>query len=140
MFENVFHYLTMLLKITLGFIVHYLGGWDLLLQTIFLLVVLDFVTGWVKAILNKELSSEIGFRGLLKKILIFIVIAVASNIQMILKDTIPLRETIIMFYCANEALSILENISFYIPIPEILQNVLKQMKEKSKEKTEIDKK
>lgn len=132
--EKVVNNLMLALKVLSGCIIHYLGGWDMLLRTILLLVVLDFATGWMKAILHKALSSEIGFVGLLKKVLIFIVIAVASSIQVILRDTIPLRETIIMFYCVNEALSIVENISYFIPIPRELRNVLKQIKEGREDK------
>ena len=121
-----------------GCISHYFGGWDLLLQTILLLVITDFVTGWIKAISIKSISSKIGFQGLLKKIMIFIVISVANSIQGILKDAIPLRETIIMFYSANEALSIVENLSYFIPVPETLKRVLNRMKDNRRESEEDD--
>ena len=58
-----------------------LGGWDTLLKTIVFLTVLDYITGVIKAIYHKKLSSEIGFKGLLKKIVMFIVIAVSYAIQ-----------------------------------------------------------
>ena len=70
--------------------------------------------------------------------MIFIVISVANSIQVILKDAIPLRETIIMFYSANEALSVVENLSYFIPIPETLKRVLKQMKDNRGESEEDD--
>ena len=94
------------------------------------LAVLDYVTGVLKGIYLKQLSSETGFRGLLKKIVMFIVIAVAYLIQMLIGGTIPLREVVITFYICNEALSLLENAAVFVPIPEKLKDVLLQLRDK----------
>lgn len=91
---------------------------------------LDYVTGVLKGIYLKQLSSETGFRGLLKKIVMFIVIAVAYLIQMLIGGTIPLREVVITFYICNEALSLLENAAVFVPIPEKLKDVLLQLRDK----------
>lgn len=112
-----------------GFICKFLGGWDMLLKAIVILVVLDYVTGLLKAIYNKSLSSEIGFKGLIRKIVIFIVIATAYVIQGIVGDGIPLREITILFFIANEGISLLENASEFVPIPEKLKNTLIQIRE-----------
>lgn len=112
-----------------GFICKFLGGWDMLLKAIVILVVLDYVTGLLKAIYNKSLSSEIGFKGLIRKIIIFIVIATAYVIQGIVGDGIPLREITILFFIANEGISLLENASEFVPIPEKLKNTLIQLRE-----------
>lgn len=112
-----------------GFICKFLGGWDMLLKAIVVLVVLDYVTGLLKAIYNKSLSSEKGFKGLIRKIVIFIVIATAYVIQGIVGDSIPLREITILFFIANEGISLLENASEFVPIPEKLKNTLIQLRE-----------
>ena len=79
------------------------------------------------------MSSETGFKGLLKKIVMFIVIAVAYSIQKLLNDAIALREIVIMFYICNEALSLLENAAMFIPIPDKLKDVLLQLRDKEVE-------
>ncbi len=128
--DKIFNQISIIIGVTGGTIAYFLGGWDKLLQALVLLVVLDYVTGIIKAICNKILSSEVGFKGILKKVLLFIVIAVACNIQSLINNTIPLREVVIMFYIANEGLSLLENASEFIPIPEQVKNLLLQLREK----------
>lgn len=83
--------------------------------------------------LYKKLSSETGFKGLLKKIVMFIVIAVSFSIQELIGNTIPLREVVIMFYICNEALSLLENAAVFVPIPDKLKDVLIQLRDKDTE-------
>ncbi|UEL47595.1 phage holin family protein [Terrisporobacter hibernicus] len=112
-----------------GFICKFLGGWDMLLKAIVILVVLDYVTGLLKAIYNKSLSSEIGFKGLIRKIIIFVVIATAYVIQGIVGDAIPLREITILFFIANESLSLLENAGEFVPIPDKLKDTLIQLRD-----------
>ena len=94
------------------------------------MAVLDYLTGVIKGIYQKRLSSEIGYKGLLKKIVMFIVIAVAFIIQRLISDVIPLREVVIMFYVCNEALSLLENAAEFVPIPDKLKNTLLQLRDK----------
>jgi toxin secretion/phage lysis holin len=112
-----------------GFICKFLGGWDMLLKAIVILVVLDYVTGLLKAVYNKSLSSEIGFKGLIRKIIIFVVIATAYVIQGIVGDAIPLREITILFFIANESLSLLENAGEFVPIPDKLKETLIQLRD-----------
>lgn len=114
-----------------GIIVSLFGGWDIMLYTILLFCVLDYFTGILKAIYKKELSSEIGFKGIVKKIMVFVVIAVAYNMQKITGNMIPLREIVIVFFICNEALSILENAAEFIKIPQQLKDVLLQLREKN---------
>lgn len=82
---------------------------------------------------TEKLSSETGFKGLLKKIVMFIVIAVSFSIQELIGNTIPLREVVIMFYICNEALSLLENAAVFVPIPDKLKDVLIQLRDKDTE-------
>lgn len=116
-----------------GFMCKFLGGWDMLLKAIVILVVLDYVTGLLKAVYNKSLSSEIGFKGLIRKIIIFVVIATAYVIQGIVGDAIPLREITILFFIANESLSLLENAGEFVPIPDKLKDTLIQLRDNKEE-------
>ena len=108
----------------------------MLLKTIVFLAVMDYATGVIKGLYTKTLSSDIGFKGLLKKIVMFIVIAVAFCIQTLLNDAVALREIVIMFYICNEALSLLENAAMFIPIPDKLKDVLLQLRDDKKESEE----
>ena len=132
--EKLFNWISVVFGIVGGFLSYWLGGWDVLLRTIVFLAVVDYITGLIKGIYLKQLSSEIGFKGLLKKIVMFIVIAVAYVIQNLIGGKIPLREVVIMFYIANEALSLLENAAVFVPIPEKLKDVLLQLRDKDADK------
>lgn len=131
--EKLFNWISVIGGVIGGFLAYWLGGWDALLKTIVCLAVLDYITGWIKAFYNKQLSSEIGFKGLLKKIVMFIVIAVSYAIQGLMGGKVPLREVVIMFYIANEALSLLENAAEFTPVPDKLKEVLLQLRDKDSE-------
>lgn len=131
--EKLFNNLSMAIGAVGGVIVYWLGGWDILLKTILFLAAVDYVTGILKAVHQNQLSSEIGFKGLLKKITMFIVIAVSFSMQKLLNDTVPIREVVIMFYIANEGISLLENAAVLGPVPEKLKNVLLQLRENDSE-------
>lgn len=119
-----------------GFLCNFLGGWDVILKALVALVILDYATGVLKAIYTKTLSSSIGFKGLLRKIVIFIVVATAVIIQSVIGDAIPLREIVIVFFICNEGISLLENASEFVPIPDKLRETLIQLREKSEGKNE----
>ena len=121
-----------------GFIVSLFGGWDVMLYTILLFAVLDYFTGLLKAFYKKQLSSEIGFKGIIKKIMVFVVVAVAYNVQKMTGNAIPLREIVIVFFICNEALSILENAAEFINIPQQLKDVLLQLRDKNTKTEEKD--
>lgn len=128
--EKLFNWISIVFGMAGGFLTYWMGGWDVLLKTIVFLAIADYITGWIKGIYTKQLSSEIGFRGLLKKIVMFIVIAVSFVIQGLIGGTIPLREVVIMFYIANEGLSLLENAAVFTPIPDRLKDILLQLRDK----------
>ena len=119
-----------------GFFVSLFGGFDLMIKTILLFAVLDYFTGIVKAVYKKELSSAIGFKGLVKEVMVFVVVAVAYNVQKLTGNVIPLREVVIVFFICNEALSILENAAEFINIPPQLKAVLLQLRDKNNTKIE----
>lgn len=137
--DKIFNLISMVVGFVGGFFAYWLGGWDVLLKTIVFLAVVDYVTGILKAIYLKELSSEIGFMGLLKKIVMFIVVAVSFSIQELIGGTVPLREVVIVFYICNEGLSLIENAAVFIPIPSQLKDVLLQLREKDTDDSEEDK-
>ena len=118
-----------------GYIGYFLGGWDGFLYALVAFVVLDYLTGIMAAILEKRLSSEVGFRGIFKKVLIFSLVAVAHIVDSQLIQTgSAIRTAVIFFYLSNEGISIVENASkIGLPIPVKLKTVLEQLnKEESK--------
>lgn len=121
-----------------GVVVSYLGGMDTILHAILFLVILDYLTGLAKAWKQKKISSEIGFIGLLKKIMIFVVIAVAVEVGKLTNNAIPLREVVIMFYIANEGISLLENVSEFIPLPDKLKQTFIQIRDTEKKEEVTD--
>ena len=116
-----------------GSFCHVFGGFDVLIKSLLLLVILDYITGLLKGIVTKSLSSEVGFKGLIKKVFIFIVVATAVTLERLTNSVIPLREVVIMFFVCNEALSLLENSSEIIPIPKKLKDTLIQLRDKEED-------
>ncbi|EME3580409.1 phage holin family protein [Enterococcus faecium] len=132
--EKYLNTLSVMTGVIGGTIVGLLGGMDNILHVLIFLVGVDFLTGLAKAWKLKEVSSEVGFEGLLKKVLIFVVIAVAVEAQKIVGNSIPLREIVIMFYVANEGISFLENISVFLPLPDKLKEVFQQIRNDTENK------
>ena len=128
--EKYFNTASMLFGLIGGVITGVLGGWDVLTHAIVVLVIVDYLTGLGKAFVNKEVSSAVGFKGIFKKILIFVVIAVSVEMQKIIGDGIPLREIVIMFYIANEGISFIENVSEFLPLPQKMKDIFIQIREK----------
>lgn len=131
--DKIFNWISIVIGLVGGFCAYWLGGWDVMLKTIVFLSIVDYLTGIIKGIYTKTLSSEIGFKGLLKKIVMFILIAVAFAIQQLLGGKVPLREVVIMFYIANEGLSLIENAATLLPVPDKLKEVLLQLRDNNSE-------
>jgi len=105
-----------------------LGGWDKGMQILLIFVLLDVISGVFRAIIQKELSSDESFRGGLKKLLIFVVVAVATQVDRY-AETDLVRKGAIAFYVASEALSILENVAASgVKVPPVLQKVLNALR------------
>jgi toxin secretion/phage lysis holin len=122
----------MLLTIFATWVSYLLGGYDRGLEILLILVVLDYITGLMKAFFTKNLSSCIGFRGILKKICLFIVICVAVQIDRFINQPDTLRNLVAYAFICNEAISILENAAeMGIPIPDALKELLRKMKKKN---------
>ena len=109
--------------------VYLLGGWDIALQTLLVVIVLDYITGVFKAIYNKELNSEVGLKGIVKKVGYLIIVALAVILDRIFGDTGAVRTLVIYFFVANEGLSILENWGgMGMPIPKVIFDKLEKLK------------
>lgn len=112
----------------------FVGGFDGFFYALVIFVICDYITGVLAAGVNHELSSEIGFKGIAKKITIFIIVGIAHVIDhQIIREGSILRTAIIFFYVSNEGLSIVENATAIgLPVPEKLKDILKQIKEDDK--------
>ena len=116
-----------------GWLGYFLGGSDGLIYTLLAFVVLDYVTGIMCAIVDKRLSSQIGFKGLFKKVLIFALIGVGHLLDVqVLGAVGVLRTAIIFFYLSNEGVSLIENAAHLgLPIPAKLKAVLEQLHDRA---------
>lgn len=114
-----------------GILTYIWGPWDALIIALVIFVTLDYITGIAKAAVQGKLSSAVGFKGLLKKVAIFVLVAIGT----VMDSVIPaanhaIRSAVIMFYIANEGLSILENAGqLGLPLPKVLKRALEKMKD-----------
>ena len=115
-----------------GFIGWFLGGADGFMYALIAFVVIDYITGVFCAIADKSLSSEVGFKGICRKVLIFVLVGIGNIIDVyVLGDSSVLRTAVIFFYLSNEGVSLLENASrLGLPIPDKLKEVLSQLHDK----------
>ena len=116
-----------------GWLGYFLGGCDGLLYALLTFVVIDYITGVMYAIADKNLSSEVGFKGICRKVLIFLLVGIANvlDVQVIGTGSV-LRTAVIFFYISNEGVSLLENAAHLgLPIPEKIKVVLEQLHDRS---------
>lgn len=113
-----------------GYLGYFLGGLDGFLYALLVFVAIDYLLGVMCAIIEKQLSSDIGSKGIFKKVVIFSLVGVAHIIdQNIIGDGSAIRTAVIFFYLSNEGISIIENATrLGLPIPKKLVDVLKQLK------------
>ena len=116
-----------------------LNGWDTALQTLCLFMVIDFITGLLKGIINKELNSQTCLKGIIKKCCYFILVIIAVALDRLYPETQGLARTLVCYFLvATDGISILENIGAAgVPYPKFLKNILEQLKDKSDEGTEL---
>ena len=116
-----------------GWLGHYLGGCDGLIYALVVFVVVDYITGVMCAAENHRLSSEVGFHGICRKVLIFLMVGIANILDVAIIGTgSVLRTAIIFFYLANEGLSVTENAAHLgLPVPEKLKDVLEQLHDRA---------
>lgn len=110
----------------------FLGGFDFILKILLILIVADYITGVLLAVSTKQLSSEVGLKGIVKKIMQLFIVGVAAVIdQLTGTQGEYVRTIVIYFLIANEGISILENASAVgAPVPEFLIKILQQIKDK----------
>ncbi len=131
--EKIFNGVSIIIGIVGGAATALFGQWDKALWALLAVVVFDYVTGVIKAIYKKSLSSEVGYKGILKKVTIFIMVGLANVLQTV-TDTTGIREIVIMFFIANEGISVLENAAVIYPkMPDALKNILLQLRGDNKE-------
>ena len=116
----------------------FFGGLDGFMWAMIVFVLVDYITGVTAAAVKRELSSEIGAKGIAKKVFEFLLVGIANVLdRQILKNGAALRTLVIFFYVANEGLSILENCTkIGLPVPKFLKKLLKQLKDKGDGKDE----
>ena len=116
-----------------GWLGYFLGGCDGLLIALAVFVVADYITGVMCAVSDKKLSSEVGFEGICRKIIIFLLVGIAHilDVTMIATGSV-LRTAVIFFYLSNEGVSLLENAAHLgLPIPDKLKDVLEQLHDRA---------
>lgn len=112
-----------------GWLGYFLGGCDGLLIALVVFVAVDYLTGVMCAVSDKKLSSEVGFKGICRKVLIFLLVGIANilDVQVIGTGSV-LRTAVIFFYLSNEGVSLLENAAHLgLPVPEKIKVVLEQL-------------
>ena len=116
-----------------GWLGYFLGGCDGLLYALIAFVVIDYITGVMCAIINRELSSAVGFKGIFRKVLIFLLVGIANIIDVqVIGTGAALRTAVIFFYISNEGVSLLENAGHLgLPIPEKIKTVLEQLHDRA---------
>lgn len=119
-----------------GWLGYFLGGCDGLIIALVVFVVVDYLTGILCAIADKSLSSKVGFLGIAKKVVIFMLVGVANILDVdVIGTGSVLRTAVIFFYLSNEGISMLENATHLgLPVPKKLKDVLEQIHNRSEEK------
>lgn len=117
------------------FFTYLFGSWDLALQVLIVFMILDYGTGVLYAYLTDQLNSEVGFKGLVKKCMILVVLIIGVMLDRIVGNgTWVFRTLVAYFYIANEGISLLENVgNIGIPIPNKIRNALEQLNKDDEE-------
>lgn len=114
-------------------LVYLLGGVDVALSCLLIAIVLDYVSGLIKAFIIKNLSSKTGVKGIIKKVSILLIVMLAVLIDKVTGETGAIRTLVIYYFVANEGLSIIENLGQAgVPIPQSIKKALKVMKKENK--------
>lgn len=120
-----------------GFCGYFLGGWDATLKVLVTMAIIDYLTGVIAAGFNGQLKSKVGFKGIAKKVVLFLLVAAATQADVIMGTNSAIREATIFFFIGNELLSLLENAGrMGVPLPSALTNAVEILggKQKQEEK------
>ena len=125
------HLISNIFSVIATIFIYLMGGIDVALQSLIIVIIIDYLTGFASAIYNKELSSKIGFKGILKKFSYLCVVALSVVIDKLLGQSGLIRTLVIYFFVANDGLSIVENMAeMNIKLPKKLIDALEQIKKK----------
>lgn len=123
------------LTVVSGAIVGYLGGLDQLLTALLVLAIVDYASGVIAAGVNGQLKSKVGFKGIAKKVMLFLLVAAAHVVDLIIGSNAMFRDAVIFFFIANELLSLIENAGkIGLPVPQVLKNAVEVLKGKGEGK------
>lgn len=116
-----------------GWLGYFLGGCDGLLYALIAFVAIDYITGVMCAISDKTLSSEVGFKGICRKVLIFLLVGIGHIVDaQVIGDGGVMRTAVIFFYLSNEGISLIENAAHLgLPVPDKLKAVLEQLHDRA---------
>jgi toxin secretion/phage lysis holin len=131
--KEFWNFIQLIFSIIGGWLGYFLGGCDGLLYALIAFVVIDYITGVMCAITDKTLSSEVGFKGICRKVLIFLLVGIANilDVQVIGTGSV-LRTAVIFFHLSNEGISLLENAAYLgLPVPQKVKTVLEQLHDRS---------
>ena len=128
--STVLEFIKAILAAIGGYLAWFLGGFDGVLIALCVFALIDYLTGVIAAIVEKRLCSRVGFKGIFKKLLMFLLVGMAAVLDTyVLGGQSPVREVVIVFYIANEGISIIENSArLGLPVPKKLIDVLEQLK------------
>lgn len=125
------HLINDVISVILTTFVYLVGGFDIAIQSLLIVMVVDYLTGITSAIYNKELSSKIGFKGIIKKFCYLLVVALSVVIDNLTGQSGLIRTLVIYFFVANDGLSIIENMAeMGVKLPQKLIDALEQIKKK----------
>lgn len=114
-------------------LVYLLGGFDVALTCLLVAIVLDYVSGMIRSFIKKDLSSRVGFKGIVKKVSILLIVMLAVLVDRVTGETGAIRTLVIYYFVANEGLSIIENLGQAgVPIPQSIKKALKALKKENK--------
>jgi toxin secretion/phage lysis holin len=130
-FKDIFKYIV---SVGGSLITYLFGGWSTVIQILVAFVVVDYVTGVLAAAISGKLNSNIGTKGIAKKVFIFVIVACGHLVDGAMGTQDIVRDAAIYFYIANELLSILENAGeIGLPVPDMLKNAIERLKGKEKD-------
>lgn len=119
-------------SVILTTIIYILGGWDVALMSMVIVVIIDYVTGLSSAFYNKKVSSKQGLKGIIKKFCYFLIVALAVVIDNLTGQSGVIRTLVIYFFVANDGISIIENMAeMDVKLPRKLIDALDDLKHKS---------
>ena len=126
--KEIWNIIQTIVTIVGGWLGWFLGGWDGLLYALVVFVCIDYITGLLVAISEKKLSSEIGRKGIIRKVAIFLIVGIAHVVDGVIGNGGIVRTATLMFFISNEGLSVLENACrIGLPVPQKLKDILSQL-------------